>query len=269
MKNALQPLHPEADLLWVQAIRAGASMKTPSGLYRVIWIEPERKNTTRSLFVVPPGSTADTAIGIHVNGYAVSFPEEFLFMFGFQDCYPFQSKPAKSGLYKVSVDLANCPAGRTVERTMASLNVQCQGLAKSHLLISGLLKILLVSVSRMFQQPDQPDSGCVDEQVVQRFMSLVAQHGKGKLSMRDYARALSMRIDVLSDTIKRVTGYPASHHIHQHIIRTAKHAAIGSESTMKEVAYGLGFKDVAHFSKFFRNKAGMTFSDYKKAYQVL
>ncbi|SEI53406.1 AraC-type DNA-binding protein [Dyadobacter sp. SG02] len=269
MRSASQPLHPEADLLLVQAIPAGESVTYPSSLYRIIWVEPERKNNTRSLFVVPPGSAIDMPLGMHVKGYVLSFPEEFLLMFGIQDCYPFLSKPAMPGLCKVSVDLLNCPTGKTIERTMASLNVQCQRLPKGHLLLSGLLKILLVSVSRMFQQPDQADSGCVDQQLVQRFMHLVAQHDKGKLSMRDYARALSMRIDVLSETIKRVTGHPASHHIHQHIIRTAKYAAIGSGSTMKEVAYGLGFKDVAHFSKFFRNKAGMTFSDYKKAYQVL
>jgi AraC-like DNA-binding protein len=33
---------------------------------------------------------------------------------------------------------------------------------------------------------------------------------------------------------------------------------------MKEVAYSLGFEDIAHFSRFFKNTAGMNFTDFRK-----
>jgi AraC-like DNA-binding protein len=33
---------------------------------------------------------------------------------------------------------------------------------------------------------------------------------------------------------------------------------------MKEIAYNLGFDNLAHFSKFLRNNCGMNFTDYKK-----
>jgi AraC family transcriptional activator of pobA len=33
---------------------------------------------------------------------------------------------------------------------------------------------------------------------------------------------------------------------------------------MKEVAFQLGFEDVAHFSKFFKTVCGKNFSTYKK-----
>ena len=33
---------------------------------------------------------------------------------------------------------------------------------------------------------------------------------------------------------------------------------------MKEIAYGLGFADLAHFSKYFKRASGINFSDFKK-----
>jgi AraC family transcriptional activator of pobA len=38
---------------------------------------------------------------------------------------------------------------------------------------------------------------------------------------------------------------------------------------MKEIAYFLGFCDMAHFSKFFKNTTGMNFSDFKKERRLL
>jgi len=38
-----------------------------------------------------------------------------------------------------------------------------------------------------------------------------------------------------------------------------------SGGSLKEVAYYLGFDDTSHFSKFFKNKSGINFTDFKKA----
>jgi AraC family transcriptional activator of pobA len=271
MKNfslASQQLHAGADLL-VQAIRTGEVVAQTSNAYRVIWLEAAWETGIRKLLIQPPGSLLSPQNMLEYNGFVVSFPEELLLMFGFEDAHPFSMSAALPCSHVTTVDLSCCPVAGTIERTIGNLKDQSRQLPKGHLLISGLLKILLVSVSRIFQQVDQVQINCADKQLFERFMSLVVQHNANKKGMQAYARALSVKTDVLSEAIKRVSGYPASHHIYRHIIRTAKHAAIGSRSSMKEVAYQLGFKDVAHFSKFFRNKAGMTFSDYKKTYQLL
>ena len=34
---------------------------------------------------------------------------------------------------------------------------------------------------------------------------------------------------------------------------------------MKEIAYGLGFSDDTHFSKFFKNISGTNFTSFRKA----
>ncbi|SDG23995.1 AraC-type DNA-binding protein [Dyadobacter soli] len=259
------PLITTRDTPVIQAIHPGEAVPKLSNSYRLLWLETPYHTSTRRLLIQPPGKPLARQDIFECSGCVVSFAEEFLLMFGFEDSGPFRITAA----LPATLDISNCLTSRTIERTIASLKRQSHQLPKGSLVLSGLLKILLVSVTRIFEQAGQDRGTCVDQRVFERFIDLIRQRNLSKKGMQDYARALSIRPDVLSETIKRVSGYPASHHIYQHIIRTAKHAAIGSGSTMKEVAFALGFKDVAHFSKFFRNKAGMTFSDYKKAYQVL
>ena len=68
----------------------------------------------------------------------------------------------------------------------------------------------------------------------------------------------------LNRTVKKMTGLTASYHIQQQIILEAKRQAIHSNVSMKEIAYFLGFDNLAHFSKFFKNNSGMSFSTFKK-----
>ena len=37
-----------------------------------------------------------------------------------------------------------------------------------------------------------------------------------------------------------------------------------SQVSMKEVAYGLGFDNLAHFSKYFKTNSGINFTDFKR-----
>jgi AraC family transcriptional activator of pobA len=41
---------------------------------------------------------------------------------------------------------------------------------------------------------------------------------------------------------------------------------VRKQSRMKEIAFQLGFDDVAHFSKFFKNVSGLNFTEYRKRF---
>jgi AraC-like DNA-binding protein len=64
--------------------------------------------------------------------------------------------------------------------------------------------------------------------------------------------------------VREVSGFTASYHIQQRIILEAKRRAIFEGNSLKEIAYGLGFCDPAHFSKYFKNSAGRNFTDFRK-----
>jgi YesN/AraC family two-component response regulator len=80
----------------------------------------------------------------------------------------------------------------------------------------------------------------------------------------DYAGRLSVTPNYLNEIIKKTTGFSAGHHIRQRIVLEAKRQATYSGRCMKEIAYFLGFCDMAHFSKLFKNTTGMNFSYFKK-----
>lgn len=268
-KNSL--VHSGARLLRVQPMRGNngfAEIRTSA--YRILWMANSWDQNLRQLIILPPGTPPNLAFDCNCSGYAVYFPEELLLMTGCQHFYPFASPPAYHANQPISITSTLARNGIAIERMVIHLARECQSFHENgDMLVPGLLKVLLISISRLFQQSEQAEPDCDDYRLFQRFMRLIGENGKDRKGIQDYARALSVKKDVLTETVRKVSGHPASHHIYEQIIRVAKQAAISSGSSMKEVAYGLGFRDMAHFSKFFRNKTGMTFSDYKRAYQIL
>jgi AraC-like DNA-binding protein len=85
----------------------------------------------------------------------------------------------------------------------------------------------------------------------------------------DYAAGFAVTPNYLNEIIKKSSGIPASEHIKQRVVLEAKRLAAYSDASMKEIAYSLGFDDVAHFSKYFKNVTGINFSDFKKNADIL
>ncbi|SDM47048.1 AraC-type DNA-binding protein [Catalinimonas alkaloidigena] len=131
-------------------------------------------------------------------------------------------------------------------------------------LLRGFLKILLIYLARQFEQvspaPEkQPQAG-----LVTRFLALLDRQFATKKMVADYARALCVTPNYLNEIVKKSSGLPASEHIKQRILLEAKRQASYTQGSMKQIAYNLGFEDAAHFSKFFKNGTGSSFTDYKK-----
>lgn len=75
--------------------------------------------------------------------------------------------------------------------------------------------------------------------------------------------ALNMSARYLSDLLKVETGKSAKDHIHNFIIEKAKTLLLASNTSISEVAYGLGFDYPQHFSKLFKLKTGLNPSDFR------
>jgi AraC-like DNA-binding protein len=101
-------------------------------------------------------------------------------------------------------------------------------------------------------------------ELAKRFLALLDKQYRQKRMVTEYAEELAVTPNHLNDVVKKVTGFTASHQIQQRIIMEAKRQAVYTDVSMKEIAYMLGFDDVAHFSKFFKTGAGESFSEFKK-----
>ena len=131
-------------------------------------------------------------------------------------------------------------------------------------ILRGYLKIFLVFLTRQFERSGEAESQTRNIDLVKRFFALIEKNFISKRMVTDYADELVVTPNYLNEVVKKVTGFPASHHIQQRTILEAKRQAAYSNLSMKEVAYQLGFDDIAHFSKFFKNAAGQSFTDFRK-----
>lgn len=130
-------------------------------------------------------------------------------------------------------------------------------------ILKGFLKIFLIYLTRQYQPASGGESQSKSVELAKKFLNSLEKNFLKMRMVSDYAEQLVVTPNYLNDVVKKVTGVTASHHIQQRIVMEAKRKAAYSDMTMKEVAYELGFDDTAHFSKFFKNAAGVNFSDYK------
>jgi len=78
------------------------------------------------------------------------------------------------------------------------------------------------------------------------------------------ADQLNITPNYLGDIIKFYTGKPASEHIHQHIISTAKTLLLSQKkASVSEIAYRLGFEYPNYFARLFRKNVGLSPSKFR------
>ncbi|MCF6404538.1 helix-turn-helix transcriptional regulator [Chitinophaga filiformis] len=223
-----------------------------------------------SIFCITPGQLHQLQLtDEQIEGYVISFTEAFLHM-GEQEfdlMYNsglFQSFSRSAGI-RLDIDIA----GEMQEIALKMLKESNNAYLFKTEMLRRYLKIFLIYVARQFQGPLQTLMQTRNLELTEKFKSLVEQHFKTHRKVADYAKLLAVTPNYLNEIIKKTTAYPASHHIRQRIILEAKRRVAYSDECMKEVAWHLGFSDIAHFSKFFKNATGTTFTEFRKECLVL
>jgi AraC family transcriptional activator of pobA len=126
------------------------------------------------------------------------------------------------------------------------------------------LNIFMLYLTRNLAESRGDISSTGDRELLKRFLSLLPNYHQKKKMVSEYADILCVTPNYLNSVVKKITGFPASHHIQQYLVMEAKRYAIYSQLRMKEIANRLGFVDYAHFSNYFKNYAGMNYSNYLK-----
>lgn len=131
-------------------------------------------------------------------------------------------------------------------------------------MLQRFLKIFLVYVARQFEDSIEKIIQTRNIEIAQKFKTLVDKNFITKKAVAEYATMLFVTPNYLNTVVKKMTGYSARHHIRQRIVFEAKRKATHTGLCMKEIAYYLGFMDISHFSKYFKNATGTNFSEFKK-----
>ena len=214
------------------------------------------------IYCLVPGQMRHCTFSGTPTGHYISFSEDFLFKtaaFANGNCW---LDPYLSGASIIASDADMQTETESIIHKMIS-EYSNYNLLRSEIL-SGLLYILIMYVSRKLPAKTEDLSLSKDAELAQRFLALVKVAFKKMKLVSEYASELCVTANYLNRTVKKMTGTTASSHIQRHIITEAKRQAVHSNLSMKEIAYQLGFDDLAHFSKYFKNNSGMSFTRFKR-----
>jgi AraC-like DNA-binding protein len=110
----------------------------------------------------------------------------------------------------------------------------------------------------------------VNTDVVQRFEKLLKDYfsqdsliEKGLPQVSVFASGLNLSPNYLSDLLQKFTGKTTLEHIHLEVVDRAKSLLWGTDASISEIAYQLGFEHPSHFTKLFKTKTGMAPSEFR------
>ena len=86
---------------------------------------------------------------------------------------------------------------------------------------------------------------------------------KGLPTVKYLSDNVHLSSNYLSDLLKKETGMNAQDHIHYYLIEEAKSLLQGTDKTIGELAFALGFEYPQYFSRLFKSKTGMTPLEYR------
>lgn len=216
----------------------------------------------KKLFAISPGQVRYLEAADTIDGYYLSLSPDFFYAVESDLSTIFFQYEAVKKAVILEVDETN---QEEVEDTLIKMKKECaQYSATGTEILKGLFRLFLLYISRNFTNTETSVDNRRDKCLVQNFTELLCRHFKTKKMVLDYANELCVTPSYLNQVVKKVSGFTASYHIQQCLVQEAKRQAILSGSSMKEIAYNLGFDDTAHFSKFFKNNSGINFSHFRK-----
>lgn len=89
---------------------------------------------------------------------------------------------------------------------------------------------------------------------------------KGLPTVQYLAEQLNLSSGYLSDMLRSLTGQSAQQHIHHKLVEKAKEILSGSNLTVAEVAYRLGFEHPQSFNKFFKRKTNVSPLEFRQSF---
>ncbi|WP_091543658.1 helix-turn-helix domain-containing protein [Thermoflexibacter ruber] len=111
----------------------------------------------------------------------------------------------------------------------------------------------------------------INKDILVRFEDLIDKYFNSDLpqttglpSVAYFAEKMNLSANYFGDLIKKETGKSAQEYIQATLIELAKEKILDISKSVSEIAYELGFEYPQHFTRFFKQKVGLTPNEYRK-----
>ncbi|WP_236840715.1 helix-turn-helix domain-containing protein [Bradyrhizobium sp. CCGE-LA001] len=146
----------------------------------------------------------------------------------------------------------------TMARSIAAIADEIASPARSGAasIVSAELTLCILRFWRLFAgDGDRVEEGTSTE-ILSRFRRLLEERYHQHLRVSDYANLLGMTPDRLHALCSRELKRSPSELIQQRVVKEAATRLETGTAAVKQIAFALGFKDTAYFSRFFRKHTG-------------
>ncbi|WP_036604259.1 helix-turn-helix domain-containing protein [Paenibacillus assamensis] len=133
---------------------------------------------------------------------------------------------------------------------------------------ANLLKLLSIIIRQMTKQRG---GGSEEEDRMEKFRGLmmgalnyIHEHYPEELRLEGLCRQFNLSKSYFCALFKRYTGKTFNDYLIDLRIRKAAEMLLNTDSTITEIGYGVGFNDIAYFSRIFKRHTGVSPSQFKR-----
>ncbi|SEW43175.1 transcriptional regulator, AraC family [Chitinophaga sp. YR573] len=242
--------------------------------FKIVWItagsgtcqvDLEQMELTPNLvYCITPGQLHHFKANDDARGYVLTFSPDFLLIPDDTASLIFHANSLQKNAYTRVIKVNEEMQKEMLDMLHKMLKEYDNFFLLRSEILRGLLKIFLIYLTRQYEPSTANVVKPKTIDLVNKFFDIVEKKYMTHKLVSVYAEELCITPNHLNEIVKKASGFPASHHIRQRVLLEAKRQAAYSGASMKEIAYNLGFEDISHFSKFFKNLSGLNFTNYKK-----
>jgi len=226
----------------------------------------EYKMEPQTIFFVSPGQVHQVVVrNDEPSGDIIMFSEEFLSRNYISEEFITNLGMFSCGVNTPPIHLSEESCGK-ICRLSNEIEMAFEGDSPFKFdIISSHLKLLLIECNYYAVPPYDvnPQSIQSGKPLIKTFRELLNKQVYDWHKVNEYAEVMNISPDYLNNVIKSNIGKTAKEMIADRIILEAKRMGLHTQLSTKEIAYQLGYDDPSHFSKFFKNVSGQSFTDFR------
>lgn len=215
-----------------------------------------------ALFVVPPFVPHRIEGEKHVDHVAIHFDPAAL---------PHAARPSRRGPYEVRLSHGLALLRRVELSPDDGVEAGCLDVVRAFAAIEPFAQVeaqanltrVLVSLMRKRPEPEVGDGQARVRALVDKAIAFIEARLAAKLSAEDLASHAGLSESHFNRVFRAQTGYAPMEYLRRYRVQRAKDLLANPDLAVKEIARQAGFDDAYHFSKVFRQIAGVTPTAYR------
>ncbi|MBE0392871.1 helix-turn-helix transcriptional regulator [Flavobacterium sp. PL002] len=164
--------------------------------------------------------------------------------------------------YHISSPIFSNEAGNRIFLDELIVEVKNENKYAKENIVAALLNLYLLRLEREFNNTLENNNSNHYTIFIQ-FKNLVEDHYTSTRNVKDYANKLFISTKHLNQVVKEFTLNTAKHFIDDFVILETKRAMVSSNTSLKEIAFAVGFDEVTNFTKFFKKHTDLTPKEFK------